>query len=121
MNKSSCKILFLLLTLLLSPALLKASGGIWLNADKIPQTTGNALTPQITFDCSGNAIAVWGQDARARSSRYDASTGIWSDSTIISTTPGSIDTPQIAIDCSGNAIAVWEQSDRIWYSRYDAS
>mgnify|MGYP001602478425 FL=1 len=90
--------------------------------------TGNAYSPQIAFDASGNAIAVWSQFDGTRSNiyanRYTAGTG-WGTAALIETdNAGVASNPQIAFDAGGNAIAVWSQFDgarSIYANRYTAT
>ena len=102
---------------------------VWGTAELIEtDDAGSAGSPQIAFDGSGNAIAVWEQSDGIRdniwSNRYDATTG-WDTAELIETDTGWVNYPQIAVDSSGNAIAVWEQfdgtKDNIWSNRYDAT
>jgi len=77
---------------------------------------GGAYNPQIAFDSSGNAIAVWQQFDGTRvniyANRYVSGTGAWAGKALIETDDaGDAENPQIAFDSSGNAIAVWQQSD----------
>ena len=73
---------------------------------------GYASRPQIAFDASGNALAVWDQfDGTRRNiwaNRYTAGTG-WGTAQLIETNAGDAIDSQIAFDASGNAIAVWQQ------------
>jgi hypothetical protein len=80
----------------------------------------DASSPQIAFDSSGNAIAVWHQYDGSRYSiyanRYIAGAG-WSTAGLIETgDTGEASSPQIAFDLDGNAIAVWHQYDGSSYS-----
>ena len=88
--------------------------------------TGDAGTPQIAFDSSGNAMAVWTQSDGTRANiwanRYSAGTG-WGTAALIETSnAGNAYNVQIAFDSSGNAMAVWQQSDgtrdNIWVNRF---
>ena len=89
---------------------------------------GNALLPQVAFDSSGNALAVWYQNDGTRNNiwanRYDFITG-WGSAALIETdNAGDARFPQVAFDSSGNALAVWDQNDgtrrNIWANRYVA-
>ena len=102
------------------------SGTGWATAALIETDTGSAFSPQIAFDPSGNAIAVWSQFDGIRdniwANRYVAVTG-WAGPGLIETdNTGNAQFPQIALDPSGNALAVWYQSDgtryNIWANRY---
>ena len=89
---------------------------------------GNASDPQIAFDASGNALAVWSQFDGANNNivanRYTVGSG-WGTAVIIETdNAGGAWTPHIAFDASGNALAVWTQTDgtryNSWANRYTA-
>ncbi len=104
------------------------AGTGWSTAGRIEADLGDAAVPQVAFDGSGNAVAVWRQDDGNRysiwSNRYVASTGLWSMAELIETNTGDVDVPQVVVDASGNALAVWRQhdgtSDSIWSNRYVA-
>lgn len=90
---------------------------------------GDAELPQVAFDGSGHAIAVWRQHDGSRTNtwanRYVVGTG-WGTAQLIETdNAGDIDVPQVAMDGSGNAIAVWRQFDgtraNIMANRYVAA
>lgn len=72
---------------------------------------GTVGSPQIAFDASGNALAVWMQSDGTRfniwSNRYTAGTGWGAAAAIETRNAGDTYNPQIAIDPSGNALAVW--------------
>ncbi len=102
----------------------------WGEAEVIEtDNTGNAYSPQVAVDTSGNAVAVWYQSDGTRYSiwanRYVAGT-VWGEAELIETDDnGNAEYPQVAVDTSGNAVAVWYQSDgvthdSIWANRYVA-
>jgi hypothetical protein len=92
---------------------------------------GSAAQPNVVFDGSGNALAIWGQSDGTRynvwANRYAVGSG-WGTAQMIETDnagdAGRDFPPQIAFDGGGNALAVWEQSDgtrtSIWANRYTA-
>jgi hypothetical protein len=92
---------------------------------------GPAVGPQIAFDPSGNAFAVWQQSDGIRdniwATRFTSGTGAgsgWGTPFLLETNNASTATSvSIAIDASGNALAVWQQSDgtrlSIWAARFD--
>jgi hypothetical protein len=94
---------------------------------------GDALEPKVSFDASGNAMAVWLQSDGSRSNvmarRYTASTTQWSTVTLVDTLDTDASAPEVAMDASGNAIVVWSQpelvsaasSGDIWVRHYTAS
>lgn len=102
--------------------------GAWQGAQAIEAGNGDAFDPQIAFDRSGNAIAVWHQSNGRRfaimSNRYTAGTGWGTPALIDANNDGPAFFPQVAIDANGNALAVWRQFDgqrnSIWANRYTA-
>ncbi|MCP4276039.1 MAG: Ig-like domain-containing protein, partial [Gammaproteobacteria bacterium] len=101
----------------------------WGTATKIETDAGAAGSPQIAFDGSGNAIAVWyqsdgGNTANIWANKFDGGTSSWGTAEKIETDDsGYVEDPQIAFDGSGNAIAIWQQYDgsvfNIWANRFD--
>ena len=110
-----------------------ASGARWNPgaAELIENGAGTISSPQIAFDSSGNAMAVWSQWDGTRYNIWanlnspidgwdaDAAKMIEADN------EGDAYTPQIAFDVNGNALAVWYQFDRngkssIWANRYSS-
>ncbi|MCF6323125.1 MAG: hypothetical protein L3J89_02175 [Gammaproteobacteria bacterium] len=106
-----------------------ASASTWGTAETIEFNTRDAITPQVTMDTNGNAIAIWSQDDSFRfniqTNRYTAGSG-WNPYTQLleSIQAGSAETPQVAFDSAGNAIAAWSHYDgsrySIWTNRYTA-
>ena len=96
----------------------KPKGGSWsapVNLSSIASGQA-AVSPQIAFDPSGNAIAIWSQfdgfDQRVQSSKLTPG-GSWSPPVNLSATGQDANYPQIAVDSSGNAVAVWAITDGI--------
>jgi hypothetical protein len=94
-------------------------GTSWGTAELIETETGEASSPQVGVDSSGNAIAVWQQNDGSvdniMANRFDGMA--WgSDAVLIETDTGGAYEPQVAIDSSGHAIAVWAQSADNVYS-----
>jgi hypothetical protein len=90
------------------------NGTSWGTAELLETDNADgAFSPQIAFDSSGNAIAVWRQfdgiTDNIWANRFDGTS--WGTAELIETDAGSAIRPQIAIDSSDNAIAVWLQSD----------
>ena len=89
------------------------NGTSWGTAELIEtDNAGNAQYPQIAFDSSGNAIAVWRQSDGTRyniwANRFNGTS--WGTAELIETdNAGNAQYPQIAFDSSGNAIAVWSK------------
>jgi hypothetical protein len=104
---------------------------IWSAATLIETSSaGNAVAPQVAFDASGNALAVWDQSDGTRdniwANRYNGSTGLWGTAALIENiATGNAGDPQPAFDGAGNAFVVWQQSDgtrnNIWANRYNAT
>ena len=97
-------------------------GTSWGTAIKIEtDNAGDALSPQIAFDSSGNAIAVWvqsdGTGQNINANRFNGAR--WGTAELIETIErGGAESLKIAVDSSGNAIAVWKQSDGTGYNIY---
>jgi hypothetical protein len=90
--------------------------------------SGDVNAPQVAFDNTGNAIAVWNQFDGTRNNimanRYIVGSG-WKTAELIDTDNiGNAFDPQIDFDKYGNAIAVWSQSNEteesILANRYTA-
>jgi len=109
-----------------------ASTGLWGGAELIESdNTGHAGFPQITFDATGNAIAVWEQFVggikNIYTNRYLVGTDTWESTAtpiLLDTEAGEAQVPQVAIDTTGNAMVVWQQVDSsgfvsIYANRYD--
>ena len=105
------------------------AGSGWSGRELIEASgAGNAFSPQIASDPSGNMIAVWYQSDGTRNNvyanRYTPSGGWAGRELIEADDAGGAQTPQIASDSSGNMVAVWYQSDgtrdNIWANRYTA-
>ena len=90
-------------------------------------TADRAEAPDIAFDASGNAMAVWAQSnatvASIWANRYIAGTG-WDTATLIEAGAGDAFGAQVVLDGSGNALAVWTQTNgtvySVWANRYSA-
>jgi hypothetical protein len=104
-----------------------AQAGEWATLWHIDADTSasasNAYGPQVAVDASGNVFAVWKQDSKIYTNRYDALSGTWSGAVPLSTGVNA-KLPQLTVDASGNVFAVWRQHDSTHYSiyanRYDA-
>jgi hypothetical protein len=72
----------------------------------------NASDPDVAFDSSGNAIAVWtlfdGTNNRIQAA-FRPAAGPWQSAVTLSATGGDGDDPQISFDSAGNALAVWSR------------
>lgn len=99
----------------------------WRAPVRIATAVGTAANPQLVFDASSNAIAVWEQwDGTATSiwsSRYVAANDTWGSAAVIeSENSSNAVNPQVAVDANGNAVAVWLQSaGSLWSNRYVAA
>jgi hypothetical protein len=72
-------------------------------------------------DASGNAIAVWVQNADGTAtgiwtSRYRASSGRWGMPTVVEDVDGFAFMPSFAVNEDGNGVAVWSQTDGTRYN-----
>lgn len=84
----------------------------------------NLSAPQIAFDGSSNAIAIWLENGSVYANRYN---GSWGTALDIDAGVGNVTSPQLAVFDNGNAIAVWAEDDGaagpydIYVSHYDAT
>lgn len=87
---------------------------------------GSALSPQLTMDGAGNAVAVWAQNDGTRdniwANHYLVGIG-WGTATLGETgNAGNASNPQLAVDSTGDAVVVWSQFDgtlsSIWANGY---
>jgi hypothetical protein len=93
----------------------RPAGGSFGAPEFLSAAGNNAGTPQITFDSSGNALAVWrfdGSPASTIQSDYRPDGGPFSAAQTVST-PSSApaQAPQAAFDAQGDGIVAWQQSD----------
>ncbi len=99
-----------------------AGTGSWEGAVLIEAGANHAQYPQVAFDASGNAFAVWVQHDGTFSSiyanRYDALSGSWGTAELIDAGANTAQYPQVAVDAGGNAFAVWQQGDGTYSSIY---
>ncbi|MEW5756446.1 MAG: hypothetical protein AB1810_09080 [Pseudomonadota bacterium] len=102
--------------------------GAWDAPQLIETSVGDAYSPQIAVDGSGNAIAVWSQHDGSTytdiwANRFSTASGVWGTAQLIDPGAGHAYSPQIAVDGGGNAIAVWVQNDQnadVWTNRFSA-
>jgi hypothetical protein len=87
------------------------TGTVWAASTLMEGAGGNAFTPQIAIDGSGNVMAVWYQDPSPAvyANRYISATATWSGPEEID--PGAVgaSVPQVSMYGSGNAIVVWNK------------
>ena len=85
--------------------------GQW-GAPKLLQTGTSGSYPQIGFDASGNAIAVWNDstnaDRRLAARRYHAGAD-WEAATFMDVIGTSNPVPRLAVDGAGNATVIWSE------------
>jgi hypothetical protein len=91
---------------------LRPAGGAFATPVDLSATGQDAFDPQVAFDASGNALAVWrrfnGSNDIVQSSFRPAG-GVFAAPVDVSATGGSVLGPQVAFDPSGDALAVWER------------
>ncbi len=93
-------------------------GSGWNASVDIEMNEEIAYAPQVAFDATGNATAVWYQNIgfnqynRIVTNRYSASLGWGTNVQIVSddTIDGDVQSPQLDIDDTGNAITVYYQA-----------
>lgn len=87
------------------------SGVSWSTPVDLSLTEQDSRSPQVAFDGSGIAVAVWlrsdGNNQIVQASRSTNGGASWSTPANLSESGVDSERPQIAIDGSGNAIAVW--------------
>ena len=88
----------------------RAADGTFGPTQTISQSGRDAFEPQLAFDPSNNAIAVWtqfdGSNGRVHAAFRPAGGSFGGDQTITSGV-GTATAPQIAIDSTGKAVATW--------------
>jgi hypothetical protein len=97
----------------------------WGTAILIEAGNEDASGPQVAFDASGNAVAVWfqsdGTNGRIWASWHVPTQG-WATPELISPAMVTSAVPRVGADPSGNAIAVWRQKTPTlfgaWANRY---
>ncbi len=88
----------------------RSANGTWASTATISPAGRDAYEPQVAFDPSGNAIAVWTQFDGVRGRTYAAfrpADGSFGGNQAISPAGRGASAPQIAIDSTGKAVAVW--------------
>ena len=105
------------------------AGSGWGTETAIESDDLNAGSPMIAVDSSGNAVAVWEENAgendetrnnySIHANGYAAGSGWGAAADIgIGTVTGEVNSNRVAMDESGNAIAVWAQSDGTVFNIY---
>lgn len=98
----------------------------WSGAVLIENTGGgNAFSPVVAVDDSGNAVAAWrqwdGTRSNIRAGVYLAGSG-WQTDEALETSDGDAVAVSVGMDGSGNAMVVWTQYDgtrwNVWANRY---
>lgn len=89
--------------------------------------SGDAQTPDIAMDSSGNALSVWCESDGVRNNlwanRFISGIG-WGTAALVETdNAGDVAAPQVEVDGSGRAVVVWVQNDgtrnNIWAARFE--
>jgi hypothetical protein len=103
--------------------------GGWGAAGSRENSDGDAFSPHVAVDGSGNALAVWQQSDGTRhniwSSRYMPASG-WSTPVLVENDPEEAGSVRIALNANGDGFAVWTQVSTIrpavvWARRYEAA
>ena len=84
-------------------------GGTWGAPQNIEAGDGNAVSPAVAVDSSGNVTAIWSQhDGTFMSIRSASwSSGSWSADEPVEGDNGTASVPHLGVDASGNVLAVW--------------
>lgn len=92
----------------------RAADGTFGPTETLSDPGQNASEPQIAFDASGNALAVWsrfdGTSIRIQSA-FRSAGGSFGGLQTISAAGQSASRPQVSFDSAGKAVAVWERTD----------
>jgi len=83
-----------------------AGADAWGSVVRIKSLAGYATNPEVIFDDSGNAIAVWSQGA-IHSNTFSAITQSWGTPVSIGSTGTAEHHPEFAMNGSGDIVAVW--------------
>ncbi len=94
---------------------IRSAGGSFGTQGFLSPSGYNADTPQVAFDASGNAFAVWrfdGPPASTVEGAYRPSGGTFASPQTASA-PSSMpaQAPQVAFDAQGEGVVAWQQSD----------
>jgi Divergent InlB B-repeat domain len=90
----------------------RPAGGSFATPVDLSATGQDAFDPQVAFDASGNALAVWRRFNGSNDivqSAFRPAGGVFGAGVDVSATGGSASSPQVAFDPSGNALAVWHR------------
>ena len=91
----------------------------WGTEELIENNAGSAFAPQIAFDSSGDAIAVWEQPSGGPVSiwanHYDAAGAGWTaaSAALLEAAAGAASAPQLAVAADGSAFAIWPQHNGV--------
>jgi hypothetical protein len=92
----------------------RSAAGVWGATQTVSTAGRDAYEPEVAFDPSGNAIAVWTQWDGAHGrvhAAFRAPGGSFAGDQTISPAGRDAVAPQISIDSAGKAIAVWYAFD----------
>ena len=107
----------LIAAILLTALLLVGSAGaapVWLEPDDVSIAGEQVISPRITLDADGNAIAAWSTGNTTPSlvkTAFRPVGGPWEGEETVSDPLVEARHPNVAFDGSGNALLVWEQDD----------
>jgi hypothetical protein len=91
-------------------------GGGWSGPVELSAAPDIAERPQIAFDPSGNAVAIWDRIDRPTSRFIETASrplgGGWSEPSKLSAAGTEAVDPHIGVDSAGNALAIWQRVDR---------
>jgi hypothetical protein len=92
----------------------RAADGTFGATQTISDPGQDASEPQVAFDPSGNAVAVWtrfdGANTRIEAA-FRASGGSFGAPQVISAAGQNASRPQVSMDSAGKTVAVWERFD----------
>jgi hypothetical protein len=90
----------------------RPAGGTFAAPIDLTVTGRDAVGPQVAFDASGNALAIWQRSNGTNTiiqSSFRPAGGAFAAPVDVSATGRDADEPRLAFDASGNALAVWRR------------
>lgn len=88
--------------------------GAWTAAQNVSDAGRDASAPDVAFDGSGNALAVWTQASgvnRRVQAAFRPAGGTFGSSIAVSPAGGDADEPTLSFDQAGRSLVVWDRWD----------
>ena len=97
--------------LIIQAAMRPAASGAWQEPVSLSAKGQGAVTPSVSIDPQGDAVAVWDRSGIIQGAARPAASGSWQEPVNLSVEGEEGLEPKTAIDPQGNAVAVWERFD----------